>query len=93
MNAAALLNSRPVMIAAGVAVGALALYLIGRKVAGAVTDGVKNFNQGTPYEGAGVVGAAGNVANQASGGLLADFGGWLGRTVYDLTHPEYDPNK
>lgn len=89
MKAAALLNSRAVVIVAGVAVGALVVYLIGRKVASAVT----NINRGTPYQGGGVIGTLGNVTNQASGGLLADFGGWLGGKIFDLTHSEYDPNK
>lgn len=93
MNALAVLNSKPVAIVAGVAVGALALYLIGRKLVTSVPRVIDEFNQGTPYEGAGAVGAAGNIANQVSGGILADFGGWLGGKVYDLTHPEYDPNK
>ena len=84
------------MIAAGVAIGALALYLIGRKIAGAVGEGVKEFNRDTPYENAAagpLLGTLGNATNQISGGNLADFGGWLGRSLYDLTHPAYDPNK
>lgn len=42
---------------------------------------------GTPYKGYGVVGAVANVEDKAAGGLLSKFGGWLGRTVYDVTHP------
>jgi hypothetical protein len=93
LNAPALLNSRAVMIAAGVAVGAVALYLVGRKVAGGVGSAIANVNRGTPYEGTGPVGTVGHAADVVSGGLLSSFGGWLGRTIFDLTNRPYDPNK
>lgn len=41
----------------------------------------------TAYQGAGVLGTAGAVANAASGGTLASFGEWIGGKVYDWTHP------
>jgi hypothetical protein len=85
------------MIAVGVLVGGAVLYFAVRKLAGAAGDAADDFNRGTPYasDQSGAVGTAvrtvANVANEASGGILANFGGWLGRTVYDLTHP--DSNK
>ena len=45
-------------------------------------------NRVTAYQGAGIAGTAGAVANAASGGTLASIGGWLGRKVYDLTHSD-----
>ena len=73
-----------------IGVGALAvvgLILFFRKQAAAAIQAVADVNKGTPYEGAGVVGTLGNAANQVSGGVLADFGSWLGGKVYDITHP------
>jgi hypothetical protein len=43
------------------------------------------------YVGQGAVGTVGAAANAASGGVLASFGGWLGRGFADLTLP--DPMK
>ena len=46
-------------------------------------------SDGTPqtaYQGVPVLGTLGAAANAASGGYLSDFGGWLGRKTYDLTH-------
>lgn len=56
----------------------------------ALTRGATN-SDGTPqtaYQGVPVVGTLGAAANAASGGYLADFGGWLGRKTYDLTHSD-----
>ncbi len=50
-------------------------------------DKALNFNKGTPYEGAGAVGTAANIANQVSGGVLAKAGAAFGRALYDWTHP------
>lgn len=44
------------------------------------------------YTGVPVVGTLGAAANAASGGYLATFGGWLGRSAYDLLHPEGEPS-
>jgi hypothetical protein len=73
-------------------IGVGALAVVGvlwyfRKQAAAAVQAVADVNKGTPYEGAGVVGTAGNIANQVSGGVLADIGSWLGGKVYDITHP------
>lgn len=99
MNAAKLLNTRGAMIAIGVLVGGAVLYFAVRKLARAPGDIADDFNRGTPYasDNSGAVGTAvrtvANVANEASGGYLEQFGGWLGRSLYDWTHPTYDPNK
>lgn len=92
---ASVLNSRAVMIVAGVLAAGAVLYFFGRQVTRAASSAVKavsNVNQGTPYEGTGVLGTLGHATDAASGGLLSQFGGWLGRKVFDLTHEEYDPN-
>lgn len=86
----------PIGVAIAIAIGFGAIYfLLGKvgEVAGAAVDAVKNVNEGTDYEGAGAVGTLGNAANQLSGGVLADFGSWLGGKVFDMTHDEYDPNQ
>lgn len=93
MSLASLANSKPAAVAVGVGVAAVALYVIGRRVFKELRRGVADFNEGTPYENHGPIGTLGNVANEATGGWLDDLGGWLGRTVYDWTHPEYDPNQ
>jgi hypothetical protein len=60
--------------------------------AGGLVSGRNAITDGTPYAGAGAIATPAAIANAASGGTLADLGGWLGRTVYDWTHEEYDPN-
>lgn len=74
-----------------VGVAGVGIYLIYRSVKGAATA-VSNINQGTPYQGAGVVGTLGNLTNQASGGTLATLGSWLGGKLYSAINGEYDPN-
>lgn len=98
-TAAKVLGSKPVVLALGVTVGAAVLYLVAREIFDDAKEAADKFNAGTAYDSkdAGVVGTAlrtlGNATNQATGGWLDDLGGWLGRTFYDLTHAEYDPNK
>lgn len=95
---AALNNPVQFAIAAAVVVGVV--YFATRAVAkqaaaavGGVVSGNNAITNGTPYAGTGIVATPAAIANSASGGLLAEFGGWLGRSVYDLTHPnDYDPN-
>lgn len=92
-------NAFLLQAAAAVAVVGVGLYLVS-KVAGtaggilsgnnAVTENATDAsgNPVTAYQGAGVVGTLGAATNAASGGILASFGGWLGRTAYDLTHSD-----
>lgn len=62
------------------------------KVAGSAAQAIASVNEGTPYEGYGVGGTLGNATNTIIGfGLLDDLGGWIGRSIYDLTHKEYKP--
>lgn len=100
MKAAALLNSRAGAYAALALVVAVIGYVVVKRLGEAADKSLDEFNEGTPYGGfsdshgavlSGVA-AAGNTANQLSGGVLAEFGGWLGRTFYDLTADDYDPN-
>ena len=93
------LNSKAVMVAAGVLAGGLVLYFVGRqfgKAAGdtarAAADAVARVNEGTPYEGTGPVGTIAHGVDRVAGGWLSRFGGWLGGAIYDATHAEYDPN-
>lgn len=90
----------PVKLGIGLAIVAGAVYWLGRQaikgaagVVGGVVSGDNALTQGTPYQGAGIPGTLGAATNAASGGLLGRFGGWLGRTVYDATHADYDPNE
>lgn len=55
-----------------------------RNQAAAAVEAVANVNEGTPFEGAGVVGTLGNAANTASGGLLADIGSGIGLFFSDI---------
>ncbi len=69
-------------------------FVFKRQVSAAI-DVVGEFNEDTPFENGGVVGTLGNVANEASGGILSDLGSAIGtffsgsffdrRTVDDLT--------
>ena len=60
------------------------LFLVGGLVLGVVIvsklfkDQIANVNEGTPFEGAGVVGTLGNATNAASGGILANVGSAIG---------------
>ena len=71
------------------------LGFLARSSIGEGISAVADINEGTPFEGTGVVGAVGNVTNVASGGVLANIGSAIGqffsgsffdrRTVDDLT--------
>jgi hypothetical protein len=105
-NALKVLNSKPAMIAAGVAVAALAVYFIGKatikgvgNAAGAAADAVGNINEGTPYEGFGILGTIANGIDALSGRALSTVGEHpergsfsLGSWLYDVFNP-YDPNQ
>jgi hypothetical protein len=98
MNVSALLNSRPVTIAVGALVAAVVAYVVIKRLGDAADKSLDKFNEGTPYgeysNDSGTIGSAvagaGNVANQASGGLLADFGSWLARVAGDVTFGDAD---
>jgi hypothetical protein len=78
------------------------VYFIGRSVlkgaadaavataqtAGGVVSGNNALTAGTPYQGAGIAGTLGAVANTASGGLFESIGDWIA----DKVSPDYDPN-
>ena len=74
-------NLRLILIGAGaiVAVG----FLLRKQVSDAV-EAVENVNEGTPFEGTGVIGTLGNVTNQASGGILGRIGEAIGGAAADL---------
>jgi len=100
-SAAALnkLAENPVQLAIAVAIVAGIVYLLARQagkavaeVAAGVVTGDNAVTRGTVYEGAGIVATPAAIANAASGGTLEKFGSWIGGTIYDLTHDEYDPN-
>jgi hypothetical protein len=56
----------------------------------ALTRGAKDASGAptTAYLGQGAVGTIGAAANAASAGVLASFGGWLGRVAADITLPD-----
>lgn len=58
--------------------GVLLVGFLLRRQAAAAVEAVAAINEGTPFEGAGVVGTLGNITNQASGGILADIGSGIG---------------
>jgi len=60
------------------------LGFLARKQAVAAVEAIASVNEGTPFEGAGVIGTAGNVANRASGGLLARAGSAIGLFFSDI---------
>ena len=72
---------RNLLIGAGVV---LAIGFFARRQVSAAAEAVANVNVGTPFEGAGIIGTAGNIANQASGGLLADAGSAIGLFFSDI---------
>lgn len=45
---------------------------------------ILDVNQGTPYEGKGIVGTAANAVNRLSGGFLGKFGSFIGRKIADV---------
>jgi hypothetical protein len=63
------------------------LFLFLKSQAKAAAAALADVNQGTPYEGTGVVGTLGNAANQVSGGWLADQGTQLGGWLYEFLNP------
>lgn len=76
-------------IAIGAAV--VGIWWLGRQAKGAVVDGVKstataisNVNQGTPYEGTGVIGTLGHTVDTIGGGVFSSAGEWIGGKLYDL---------
>jgi hypothetical protein len=48
---------------------------------------IRDFNKGTPYEGAGVIGTLGNATDKVLGGAPSAVGGAVGRALYDWFHP------
>lgn len=51
---------------------------------GGVLTGENELTEGTPYEGAGVLGSLGAATNAISGGALQSIGEWTGSALYDL---------
>ena len=108
MSAEKFLVENPIVGAAIVAGLVFGFYAVGRKViteAGDAVGGVISGNNpitenqtdadGNPtdaYQGAGVVGTVGAVANSASGGVLATIGQDLGQWAFDLFGPKVDIN-
>lgn len=64
--------------------GLVAAYAVYR-----VVDKVLNPNRGTAFEGGGVIGTLGNVANTALGGAPAAIGGAIGSKLYDLVGEDF----
>lgn len=90
MSAAKLLNTDAAKYAAVAVVAAIALYLVGRKVAGAVADNAATIgNAVNPVSDRNIFYRGTN----AVGGALSGSADWsLGSWLYDVTHDDYDPN-
>lgn len=72
---------RLILIGAGIVIG---VGILARAAGGATVDAIAGVNEGTPFEGAGVVGTLGNAANTVSGGVLADIGSSIGLFFSDI---------
>ena len=97
-------KQNPVMLSAGAALVLFAVYYIGRKaigdaagVVGGIVSGDNAATRDTPYEGTGIVGTVGAIANAASGGLFERLGSWFGsignndageNLYYTITFPD-----
>ena len=55
--------------------------------AGGVLSGNNSLTQGTPYQGAGILGTLGAATNTVSGGALQSAGESLGDWLYDTFNP------
>ncbi len=74
-------------IAIGIGAGVLA---VGGVLVWKFWDKLSNINKGTPYEGAGVVGTAGNAVNQALGGVPQSVGEAIGSGLFTLVNGDYE---
>ena len=73
------MNAKNIVAIAAAAIAVLfTLNFLVRKTGGDIATSIADINKDTPFEGAGVVGAVGNITNQLSGGTLAQFGSFLG---------------
>jgi hypothetical protein len=81
-------NVQGVLAIAGLVGIAWWVYSRVKGEAAAAAQAVANVNQGTPYEGAGIIGTLGNFTNQALGGVPQSVGQSLGGWLYDLTHDD-----
>lgn len=95
------LTAEPVMLLAlGIVGVAVAYFVISKAISGfkaagtatldAATGAVTGNNAitaGTPYAGAGLVATPAAIADAASGGLLSEFGDWLGGKAADVFQP------
>ena len=105
-----LLNTKAAQMGVLALVGAVVAYVVVKRLGEAADKSLDDFNAGTPYADAsnatGAVGSAvvalGNATNQASGGILADFGSWLGIKAHEIfggmpdptgATPPYQPRK
>ncbi len=91
MKLPAVLNTKAAAYGVVILIGGVVAYIIVKKFGKAALDKIANVNEGTPYEDTGPVGTLGHATDAVSGGLLSTFGGWLGRTIYDVTHKDYKP--
>lgn len=103
-----LAKQSPANLAMGAGVLIVVAYVLARQAVKDVADGAASIVTGdniitqnqtnaagetvTAYQGAGVLGTLGAVANSASGGVLASIGEKLGGWTFDLFGPKYDPD-
>lgn len=84
MKASNILSQPPIQLAIAAVLVIGFVYILFRKSISDVAEGIGNVNAGTPYEGAGVIGTLGNVANRISGGTLAAAGESISRYFFPV---------
>jgi hypothetical protein len=91
MSAANLLNTKAATYAAVAVVGALLVYVVGKRLAAAAPDAIAAAGQAVnPTNPANVFHSGVNAIGGAVSGRGSDWS--LGSWVYDVFHDEYDPN-
>ena len=91
MRASNLLNTKAATYAAVAAVGAVALYFVGKKLLNAAPGAIGTAAQAVnPVNPNNIFYAGTNAVGGAVSGSGPDWS--LGSWFYDLTHDDYDPN-
>lgn len=92
---AALSDKQFIYLGGAVIGGLILLTWAGRKAVVAASDatvgaitGNNAITEGTPYQGAGILGTLGAVTNEASGGTLQKVGEYLGGKMFDWFGPK-----
>lgn len=85
---AILTNKQFLMLGGAVLVGGVFLASKAQKTVAGIVTGDNAITKGTVYEGHGILGTMGSVANEASGGFFEEVGGKIGETLFDWFGPK-----